>query len=192
MLFVFLFLTQYGNLQVHRYCCKWHYFILFMVEQYSFVYMYHVVMLMDIKVVYMSRLCKQCCKGTLGCMCLFKIQLSLDICPERTAGSYSYSYFLVLEEPPYSFPQRLHQFTFSQCSRQELYSDATIRDPLESFHITSLEVGACRERYLSLCNSLGLSLMVLKRMLQLQAITSVFHIRNAKYEISKSTDFPNE
>ena len=30
--FVFLFLTyftQYDNLQVHPYCCKWHYFILF-------------------------------------------------------------------------------------------------------------------------------------------------------------------
>ena len=45
MIFTFLVLTyftQYDALQVHLCCCKWHYFIIFMAEYCSIVYMYHV------------------------------------------------------------------------------------------------------------------------------------------------------
>ena len=44
MVFVFVFLahfTQDEILQFHPCCCKWHYFIIFMAEQYSIVYIYH-------------------------------------------------------------------------------------------------------------------------------------------------------
>ena len=33
---------MYDNLQVHPRCCKWHYFLLSMAEQYSIVYTYHI------------------------------------------------------------------------------------------------------------------------------------------------------
>ena len=33
------------SLQFHPCCCKWHYFVLFMAEQYSIVYMYHIFLI---------------------------------------------------------------------------------------------------------------------------------------------------
>ena len=45
MVYVFLFLTQCDNLQVHPCGCKWHYFIIFRAEQYSIVYMYHIFLI---------------------------------------------------------------------------------------------------------------------------------------------------
>ena len=58
MIFVFLCLTysiQYDNLWVHLCCYKWHYFIIFMAEQYSIVYMYHIFFI------------RYCINGHLGC-----------------------------------------------------------------------------------------------------------------------------
>ena len=48
MVFIFLFLTfftQYECLQFHPCCCKWHYFDLFMAEQYFIVFMYHILLI---------------------------------------------------------------------------------------------------------------------------------------------------
>ena len=45
MVFVFPlmpYFTQCDNLSLHPCCCKWHYFILVMAEQYSIVYMHHI------------------------------------------------------------------------------------------------------------------------------------------------------
>ena len=56
MVFVFLLLTYftwYENFQVHPCCCKWHYFVLFMDEQHSIAYMYHIFLI--------------CSDGHLGC-----------------------------------------------------------------------------------------------------------------------------
>ena len=56
MILVFLclaYLTQCGHLQVHPRCCRWHCFFLFMAEQYSMVYVSHL-------------LCPFLCQWTLG------------------------------------------------------------------------------------------------------------------------------
>ena len=46
MVFLFLtYFTQYDNLQLHPCCCKWHYFIPFMAEQYFIVYTYHIFLI---------------------------------------------------------------------------------------------------------------------------------------------------
>ena len=36
------YFSWYDNLQVHPCCCKWHYFSLFLAEQYSIVQIYHI------------------------------------------------------------------------------------------------------------------------------------------------------
>ena len=48
MVFRFLFLkylTQQKSLQFHPCCCKWHYCVLFMAEQYSIVYIFHIFLI---------------------------------------------------------------------------------------------------------------------------------------------------
>ena len=50
VIFVLLFLsyfTRYDNLQVHLCCCKWHYCVLFMAEEYSIVHMYHILFILS-------------------------------------------------------------------------------------------------------------------------------------------------
>ena len=48
MVFVFLFLTYFTqdeSLQFHPCCCKWHYFVLFLAEWYSIVYIYYIFLI---------------------------------------------------------------------------------------------------------------------------------------------------
>ena len=52
MVFVFFFLTYFTqdeSLCFHPCCCKWHYFVLFMAEWYSTVYIYHIFLIFKIE-----------------------------------------------------------------------------------------------------------------------------------------------
>ena len=86
--------TQHDNPQVHPCCCKWCYFTLLMTEEYSIVYMYHILFIplsMDIQVASMSDYCKHSCNVHWGA-CI----LSDPVCLQYVAGSYGSSIFSFL------------------------------------------------------------------------------------------------
>ena len=119
MVSVFLFLTyftQYESLQFHPCCCKWHYFVLLMDEQYSIVYMRHIFLIH-------SFIC-----GHLGCFHVlaivnsaatniqahvsFSMKFLSGYMPRSgMAGSYGHS-IQFSEVFPYCFTQWLYQLTF--------------------------------------------------------------------------------
>ena len=78
-------------------CCKWHYFIFLMAEEYSIVYIHQIFSIhlsMDIKVASMSWLLWILLLWKQSCMYLFELYFCLGICPG--VGSYDESIFSFL------------------------------------------------------------------------------------------------
>ena len=103
---------------------KWHCFILSydqVVLHYLWIYidiyiphqLYIFICGWTVRVLPWLDYCKQCCYDHRECLYLFKLEFSLYICPEMGFLDLTSTLFLIfLKEPPYCFPQWLHQFTF--------------------------------------------------------------------------------
>ena len=115
MAFVFLFLTyfpQYNDVQIHPCCCKWcHSF--FMAEQYFIVPHPFTHSFVNNHLFPCLAYCEQCnCKhrGTY----IFLNYTFLQIYVQKWDCWIIWQlYFQFFKEPPYCFPQQLHQFTIS-------------------------------------------------------------------------------
>ena len=116
MIFVFLWLncfTQYNKLQVHPCCCKQHYFIFLMAEQYSIVYMYHVFFI-PLQWAFMLLpcldYCKQQCNEHWGAYILSNHVFLQIYAQAWDCWVMWWLCFQLFKKPPYSSPQWLHQF----------------------------------------------------------------------------------
>ena len=103
MIFVFLCLTysiQYDNLWVHLCCYKWFCFIIFMAEQYSIVYMYHIFIhsSVDGHLGYFHILAIVNSTAMIsGFTCLLELWLSQGICPVVGLLGHMVDLFLVFK-----------------------------------------------------------------------------------------------
>ena len=112
------YFTQQDNFQVHPCCCKWHYFILFY-GQVVFLCLYIPHLLYPFICRWTFRLfpclgyCEQCCYEHRGACIFLNYSFVWIYAQEWDCWIIWQLYFQCFEEPPYCFPQWLHQLTFS-------------------------------------------------------------------------------
>ena len=115
MVFVFLCLTdftQYDNLQVHPCCCRRRYSILFMAEWYSIVCTPRRLYPFGCPWTFRLLPCLGYCNvllSTLGCMYLFRLRFSWEICPGVELLDHMATLLLV-------FLRNLHNILHSSCT----------------------------------------------------------------------------
>ena len=114
---VYLFLTyctQYHNLQLNPCCCEWYYFILFMAEQYSIVYMCYIFIHSHVdgySGCFLSN-CEQCCYEP-KCAYIFLNYSFIWIYAQEWDCWIIWQFYVQFsKEPPLCFSQWWYQFTF--------------------------------------------------------------------------------
>ena len=112
-LFLFDSLHQYDNLYVRRCCCKWHYFILFMAEYYSLIYLPYLLY---------PFFCQQTFR-LFPCLVVLSI-VSGYVLGNGVVGSYGQFYFQFFLGDPHIL---LHNdytnlYSYPQCRRGTLFS----------------------------------------------------------------------